>query len=117
MAWFAVHVVMRVAFAEGPPEPIAVWENCVLIEAENHDGARAAGARIGALEAGASRAKMTWQGRPARWEYVGVRKVQIIDADRFQDGLEISHMEYEVATESDLLNLASGVAVNLTYIE
>ena len=60
---------------------------------------------------------MKWEGRPARWDYVGVRKVQVVDAQGFQNGLELSHMEHELASEEALLALAAGNPVELTYVE
>ena len=117
MAWFAVHVVMRISSPEGTREPIAVWENCILVQAGSHDSAREEGAKIGALESTASGDSMKWAGRPARWDFVGVRKVQIVDAEAFQHGLEISHMEYEVASQGALTALAAGDPVELTYVE
>ncbi len=59
----------------------------------------------------------TCDNRPAKRMYRGIRKlIQYID-ESLEDGIEISHSQYEADSSEDVNKLAQGDEVRVTYID
>ena len=63
-----------------------------------------------------------WGGRPAYWEFVGVRK--LIECrtpgsmdDHLRNGTELTYSQLVLSSEEDLRKLAHGEPVSVTYEE
>ena len=113
MRWYAVHTVMRVQFKDAVPGDIPVWENVILVHAESGNNAAIAARSIAKGEEGDSRGSFTWDGRPARWVFAGIRKVITCDAP--SNGVEVTWSQFRLKSEEDLEALVDGKEVVLTY--
>jgi hypothetical protein len=71
MPWYAAHIVQQVRFERGKKRRQIVFENIVLIKARDGDDAWSQAESLGTYSDG----PFAWDGEPAAWEFVGVRKV------------------------------------------
>ena len=116
---FAVHtlVAVRVDGREAS-EGIPVYENVLLIQAADGDDAERRATEIAVLE---EEEELRWGGRPARLEFVGIRKViecqPFGTAKRIGSGAELTYSVLAVASEADLKKLVAGDPVTVTYSE
>jgi hypothetical protein len=118
MPWFAGHIIMAFRYKTGEQHSIPVYENIVLIEAENSRDAHARALARGREDEGDSAGSLTWGGRPARMVCEGVRKVVECERGARPDsGSEVSYSEFEVGSEASLRALVAGESVDLTYAE
>lgn len=113
---FAVHTLVAVRVEGG--EGIPVYENVLLIHAADATEAERRATEIAVLE---EEEELRWGGRPARLEFVGIRKViecQPFGTDkRIGSGAELTYSVLAVASEADLKKLAAGDPVTVTYSE
>ena len=119
MIKYAAHLILAVRFRDKPQKTIPCYENVVLVDAtggeEAMDKARELGSEAAADE-------FEWDGRPARWEFVGVRK--LIECrtpgsadNRLGAGTEVTYSQLVLASEEDLQKLVAGESVTVTYEE
>jgi hypothetical protein len=103
MGWYAAHIVLAVEFLEGEQDHFPAWENIVLFRAETEAVAWRLAEERGLREAG-EEGEFRWAGRRARWRFAGVRKLTecVPAGDRPDDGDEVSYIELEFRTRSDL---------------
>jgi hypothetical protein len=115
MPWYGVHVVMAVRFKDGNQNAFPAWENVFLVEAANPAAAEKKGQKLGQGIAGDAGATLQWSGRPARWDFVGVRKsVEVSGKAPLKnepgDGSEITYSKLEFDAEQALRDYAGGMA-------
>lgn len=117
MAWYAASLICYVQFKDGNQHVYPVWENVVLVHGNDDADAQRKSMSIGQRYQGDSQGTFTWEGRPAKWVFVGLRKLMQCDGheDRPNDGTEITFSQFELANESDLQKLAAGETVRLVY--
>jgi hypothetical protein len=131
MAWFAAHAVMCLKCLDGKQEHFPVWENVLLIEAEDDDQAWSKANERGKEDEteggtvmnrdGRTVPRQTLDGRPARWEFAGIRKLIKVRHKGLEDDLrsgdEITFSEFVLASEAEVRYLADGKEVGLRYID
>lgn len=132
MTWYAAHIITYVKFSDGVQDKYPIWENVVLIDSKPEDDPYVEAERIGREayedeDNGSSR--MTWEGRPGRWVYAGIRKlIQCQDTVPFlterantefrpQHGTEVTYSQMEVDSEEALTKLVNGEPVTVLYEE
>jgi hypothetical protein len=122
MPWYGVHVVMAVRFKDGNQNVFPAWENIFLVEATNAATAEKKGQKLGHEIAGDAGATLQWSGRPARWDFIGVRKsVEVSGKAPLKnepgDGSEITYSKLEFETEQTLREYASGLGARPKRID
>ena len=122
MPWYGVHVVMAVRFKDGNQNAFPAWENVYLIEAGNPVLAEKKGHKFGQKMSGDSKGSLQWNGRPARWEFAGVRKsVEITGKaplkDEPGDGTEVTYSKLEFDGDQALRNYARGLSATPKTID
>jgi hypothetical protein len=115
MPWYGVHVVMAVRFKDGNQNAFPAWENLFLVEAASAAAAEKRGQKLGQQIIGDAAGKLQWDGRPARWEFAGVRKsVEISGKAPLKhepgDGTEVSYNKLEFDSEQALRDYARGMS-------
>lgn len=118
MNWYSAHIVMAVRFKDALSTPIPVWENVVLFLADSEDEVWNMAADAGHDASGDADGSMIWDERPARFEFVGVRKVCLVigaDERAIPNGVEITYSQFVVSDPSALELLVKGESVNLLY--
>lgn len=116
--WYVAHIIMYVEYKSGEQEPIPVWENIVLIEADSDKEAFAEAEEIGKSEAVDDDGGFAWMGRPARWVFGGVRKLTFPEGDgRPGHGTEVTYLQLRLASKQDLKKLVDSEKVNVMYDE
>lgn len=115
MTWFAAHVVMAVEYKSKRQKHWPVWENVVLVQAKSEEEAFAKAERYGRSEEGDDDGTFTWQGQPARWLFVGIRKITacVDSANRPGDLAEVTYNEFEVGSWDRLQDYAAGKAATV----
>ena len=118
---YAAHVILGVRFRDGEQSSFPCYENVLLIDAETDDDALAEAERLGQMEA-ADDDSFRWDDRPARWEFVGVRKLIECrtpggDDTKAINGTELTYSHFTLASEGDLRRFADGEAVTVRYEE
>jgi hypothetical protein len=118
--WYAVHLIMAVIFKDGKQEKYPVWENIYLLQDRPDEDVYERAARIGESVSGDSNGTFCWEGRPAMWRYVGIRKVircNVTDQENPLDGSEVTYSELEVSSLDELSKLATGEQVGVLLVE
>jgi hypothetical protein len=120
MAWFAASAIMFVEFKDGVQDCYPVWENVLLIEAEDGNAAfRLATDRAKEVE-GDSRGSFRWDDRPARWVFAGIRKLLTVShrhaGDELRSGDEVTFTEFLLNDRAALDRLVDGEGVALEYV-
>lgn len=124
MTWYTASIIISCRLKEGRQEVFPVYENFTLFKA---------GSRKEAFEKAVLYAKeyaeiddqLQMNGKPAYWKFEGIRKlVEIrnylsdeLDAERPENGVEVSSSYMEVDSEEELSDLAEGKAVGVRYVD
>ena len=110
MTWYAAHIVMLVRFKQGQQRRVPAWENVVLIQAADERSAIAKAEAIGAAECGDGDGSFRWAGKPATWEFGGVRRLCscALTGDRPASGDEITYHELEFESLAAAKKYAAG---------
>jgi len=117
MAWFVAHTILAVKFKQGMQRTVTAWENVLLVQAESEtEAATKAEYRARSYE-GDEGGTFTWEDRPARLEYSGIRKVVRCPDDQLGDGSELTCSFFVVPDEQALRVLVHGDAVDARYQE
>ena len=111
MRWYAAHVVLQVVTVPRR-KSVSVWENVHLIRAANRASARRLAIALGRRS---SVSKFEWDGLPASWKLLGVRKIVECDdpEHRPSHGTEITYSQYQFASAASLKSFLEGEVVNL----
>jgi len=123
MTWYAAHVIVSIRPIVPDEEPTSVYENVILVEADNPDAACAMAGQFSAVEPGADEG-LTIDDKPAHTVVEGIRKVVTVsnpspldlDADRPVSGTEITYSRYELKDGQALRDLIAGENVEIKYI-
>ncbi len=118
--WYAVHLIMAVIFKDGKQEKYPILENIYLLQDQPDEDIYARAARIGEGASGDSNGTFRWEGRPAMWRYVGIRKVircNVTDRENPLDGSEVTYSALEVSSLDELSKLAAGEEVGVLLVE
>ncbi len=124
MIWYAANIVNVIRVRNGTQGSYPIWEDVYLIEAATDEEAVRKAEALG-KENESDDPSLTYDGVPARMEFVGVRKVVRVrnafpaHPDEIQptNGTEITYSKYTVATEKDVARFASGEKVDTVYEE
>ena len=124
MTWYVASVIMSMRKKGRKRKKIPIYENFMLIEAENSDQALEKAVNIAKNEA-AVNDDLRLNGKPAKMVFEGIRKLITISnpVDRDLDsvppttGTELTYSEYLIKTKKQLNNLISGKPVKIKYIE
>lgn len=124
MTWFAASLIVSIRPIIPDESPITVFENVILIEAENPKDA-AAKARVFATEEPGADEGLTVNGKPARTTVEGIRKLVTVsnvwphdqEIDRPTTGTEITYSKFELKNDQALLDIVAGKQVEITYVE
>ena len=124
MTWYAASIIQTIRPVVGNAQPICVYENIYLVEADSDEEAMAEANKIGMSESIAD-PSLTVSGVPAKSEFAGVRKLVSVSnpaplmqkEDRPVSGTELTYACYEVANEEALKSLVAGERVLLNYLE
>lgn len=118
---YAAHIIMAVKYREPPQDSIPFYENVVLIDAASDDEAWDKAEELGREDAADDDPSFRWGDRPARWEFVGVRKLITCQprgvSDTIGPGTEITYSQMSVRCEDDLTKLVGGEPVEVIYEE
>lgn len=119
--WYAAHVIMSVRFRKPEDQTnFPVWENVVLVQAEDEERAWEKAEHLGQVEESEGDDEMRWNGKPARWVFAGVRKVvecRSADDDRPVDGAEVTYSQLIFSDESALSRFVEGGVVSASVEE
>jgi hypothetical protein len=129
MAWFVSHAILCHEPIEEPRDSFLIWENLQLIEASDSDLAWDLAEERAAQDATAQGDEFlpdgspssTINGRPARWRFVGIRKLIEVSHEG-EDGVlrpgdELSWNEFLADTEAEVEAFARGDEVVLRRTE
>jgi len=106
MGWYAAHVLLCTELIEGELGYCPVWENIYLIHAESSEVAWERAEALGTAEAEAGEG-MTFDDKPARWRFVGVRRLaECLETPG--DGAEVAYLQYTVRDRAGLDDLMKG---------
>lgn len=110
MKWYVAHIVMQVSFKETNQSYFPVWENIHLIQASSDEEAEEKANQIGVKNEGDSEESFFWDEKPAYWKFIGLRKLMLVSTqnNRITDGCELSYLQFEFASEKDLINYING---------
>jgi len=117
--WFASHVVVAVHVRDaGGQAAFPVYENVLLVEAASPSEAKALALSMAKEQAHAQSDGFTWEGKAARLEALGVRKVIECDDSDLppHHGTEVTYSMFLVVPAC-LHALLKGERVELTYFE
>lgn len=119
MTWYAAHIVMVVRFKDRPQRRVPAWENVVLLQAASDESATRKAEAIGTSSAGDEDGSFTWGGKPATWEFAGVRKVTqcALSGSKPASGDEITYSELEFESLAAARRFARGGAVATIHID
>jgi hypothetical protein len=110
MRWFAAHIVMVVELKDTEQDHFPAWENIVLVKAATEAEAYRKAEALGRNDEGDDDGTFRWGKQPARWSFAGVRKLTECaqSGDRPEDGDEITYLELEFKTRSDIKRFVTG---------
>ena len=117
MPWYAAHIVMRIRYRHGPPEPHYLMENVVLIEAPDTAEARRLAELHGRSDSNEDDLTFRCDDRPAYWAFAGVRVlVDCHDPDtQPKSGTEVTYFEYRAASAEDVDSRLAGRTANVEF--
>jgi hypothetical protein len=117
VAWYAAHILMRIRYRDGPDEPCYVMENIVLLDAASPVHAKELAHTRGRADDNRDDHTFSCDGRPAYWEFAGVRLVMSCqdEDERPTSGTEVTYLEYRLAGSADLDQLLRGNDVRVEF--
>jgi hypothetical protein len=120
MNWYIAHAIMYMKCLEGAQDSYDLYENILLVEAMSDEGALAKAIRISEQEEDDEEwtyGNWTWDSRPARWFFGGIRKLLLCDdsGERPSDGTSLSYSWLTVPDEASLRKLIEDESVDVTY--
>lgn len=111
MPWYAAHAVLLVVFRDGNQDRFPVWENIYLVNAGSIEEGFSAAKFIALQAMGDDDPTFTWSGRPARWEFKGIRmliRCDSDDGDELVSGAEATYLQMEFKRSTDLEDFIAG---------
>jgi hypothetical protein len=118
MSWYVAHVIMGHRLKNDPEDCIHVWENLYLLEGSTLEELTEKATQCG-KDSIIDDPTFTVDGKPAREEFVGIRKIiEIQNGDGPpHSGTELTFSAFVVKSEEDLRLLANGDDVEVLYRE
>lgn len=121
MPWFTAHAIMVVEFETGLQEQYPVYENILLIQADDSDAAWAKAEHRARQDEELAFDTFTWESRSARLVFRGVRKLIAVahefDHGQLGHGNELSYAALSLASADQVQALATGAPVFVQYLE
>lgn len=119
--WYCVHALHYFKYIDGTQTEFLVWEHMYLINAASTSEAKRKGELRAKEDEGDSGASLMLNNRPARLEFITVRKVvQCQDLDEQlrmpTDGTELSYSEYLVSNQDDFEKLTNAETATVSYL-
>ena len=119
MKWYAAHIIISSRPIERDNSEIEVYENVILISANDDDEANLKAEQFGKAFVVKDDTLTTMEGKPAEDSFVGVRKIIEVrnplslspNSDKPVDGAEITYSRFKVKDELDLAKLVDGDGV------
>jgi hypothetical protein len=110
---------MYVEFTTENQTTFPVWENIYLINAASEDEAFKKAEIKGRESAGDNDGSFQWNNHPARWVFLGVRKLTLCQNpdERPSDGTELTYLQMRVRSRSALTKLVNSDRVAIELIE
>ena len=127
MPWFAAHAIIYLKCLDGAQDSYVVWENVYLIEAADRNQADQRARERASQETQAHddpalpkcQAHTTYGGRPARWEFAGIRKVvdvfHLSSEDVPGHGDELTFNALAFTREADIRAFADAADLSVQY--
>lgn len=121
MTWYSAHIITYVKFLDEDQDTYPIWENVILVNArtldEAHEIAETEGREIASIND-----QMTWEDKQPVLEFAGVRKVTELRNLSHATGTpahctEVSYSKLEALDEKTLRDFATGMAVNIRYVD
>lgn len=124
MTWYTASLIETVVMLDSKQSSFPVYENFILLEAENPkitlEKAKAIGMSVETLGE-----ELTLDDKPARRVFVGVRKLITISNPFLMDldgtppvaETELTYSEYELATLQEVKALAAGEKMSVVYVK
>jgi hypothetical protein len=121
MTWYSAHIITYVKFLDEHQDTYPIRENVILIDAatpgEAYEIAETEGREIACAND-----QMTWEDRQPVLEFAGVRKVMELRRLHNTAGTpahcaEVSYSKLEAVDEKTLRDFATGMAVNIRYVD
>ena len=119
MTYYAAHIILAVKLKNRTQTKFPIWENIILIEADNETEAFTKAEAHGRQATGDDDGSFQWQGEPACWEFAGVRKLTecALMGNHPSDGDEISYLEMELESPEAVRKFVEGDATKVTVNE
>jgi hypothetical protein len=126
MKWYVAHVVEAIVTASDHPGGVEAYENMYLVAAESDQAARERAEHLGRQNEQFVDETLTLNGLPARWRFLGVRKLITIsnpvdvhsqDEEPPRDGTELSYSLLKFGQIADAEAFARGDQIALTALE
>ena len=117
MTWYAAHTVMYIKFKDGNQNSYPVWENIILIQAENDEQAYLKAEQRAKKDEGDSQNTFTHNNRPATWVFAGIRRlVECVNSNQQPtNGTEITYLELEIDTAEQFKQFINGEPSPVLY--
>jgi hypothetical protein len=117
MYWYAAHLVMVVKQHRGQQRRFPAWESIVILRASSEELAFAKAEAIGHKAAEEDDGTFHWRGKPARFEFVGVRKIVecLLMGLVPGDTDEVTYNELEFSTLKAVQEFTRGKSVVVRY--
>ena len=114
--WYAAHAVMLIRLKSGEQSEFPIWENIFLIQAATPDEANAKAEARALEEESAEGNSDTWNGKPFRFEFLGLRKLMECFSEEEQpgDGTEVTHNKIVFADREQLEKFVACEEAKLT---
>jgi Domain of unknown function (DUF4288) len=125
MNWYAAHIIISSRPIKLGNGEIDVYENVILISAENDDEANFKAQQFGQAFVVKDDTLTTMEGDPVEDSFVGIRKIIQVrnplslspDNDKPVDGAEITYSRFTVKDDVDLAKLVDGEEVVISYLD
>lgn len=123
--WYAAHVITSFRAKNTKRKWINVWETIYLVNGKTRALAEKKAEKLGRREAKFGSIGLTINGKPGEMVFEGIRKLMTVmnpddmrlSEDRPNDGTDITHSEFGVRDQKELMKLIRGKQVTVEYYE
>lgn len=121
MKWFTAHILMYFELktpdpGQGDQSEFVVWENVVILSGNSLDEVFEKARKRGQADERNGGDDLTWEGRPVRMVFGGLRKIVECDSEiegALSEGDELTYSEMKVQGSENLRRLISGEKVQV----
>jgi len=114
--WYAAHVLLALEFQDGQQDLHPIWEQIHIIDAASSDQAYEEADRIGQSLQQADTGEHTYDNRPVRWRFAGIRRLaECIDFGDGppESGKEVTYLSYFLKDETGINRLLNNLSTEL----